>query len=77
MQVLLIKQVRVNQRLYFPLSAMEFLPLAWYQQAGRWQKAAESGKYIDISRKWSRYFTLTLIKLFESNLLTLVGVERK
>ncbi len=53
--------VRVNQRLYFPLSAMDFLLLAWYQQAGRWQKAVESGKYVDISGKWSRYFTLTLI----------------
>jgi hypothetical protein len=51
--------VRVNQQLYFPLSAMDFPLLAWYQQAGRWQKAVESGKYVDVSRKWSRYFTLT------------------
>jgi hypothetical protein len=35
------------------LSAMDFPLLAWYQQAGMWWKAAESGK-------WSRYFTLTL-----------------
>jgi hypothetical protein len=27
--------------------------LAWYQQAGR------CGKYVDVSRKWSRYFALT------------------
>jgi hypothetical protein len=51
--------VRVNQRLYFLLSATDFLLLAWYQQAGRWQKAAESGKNIDVSGKWSCYFTLT------------------
>jgi hypothetical protein len=56
------KRVRVNQWFYFPLSAMDFPLFAWYQQAGRWQKAVESGKYIDISGKWSRYFTLTLKK---------------
>ncbi len=49
----------VNQRLYFLLSATDFPLLAWYQQAGRWRKAAESGKYVDISGMWSRYFTLT------------------
>ncbi len=52
-------RVRVNQWLYFPLSLTDFLLLAWYQQAGRWRKAAESGKYVDVSGKWSRYFTLT------------------
>ncbi len=55
--------VWVNQRLYFPLSAMGFLLLAWYQQAGRWWEAAESGKYIDVSGKWSHYFTLTCLCL--------------
>ncbi len=34
--------VQVNQRLYFPLSTMNFPLLAWYQQAGRWRKAAEA-----------------------------------
>ncbi len=45
------------------LSATDFLQLAWYQQAGRWQKAAESRKYIDVGGKWSRYFTQTLDKI--------------
>ncbi len=52
-------RVRVNQWLYFPLSATDFPLLAWYQQAERWRKAAESGKYVDVSGKWSRYFTMT------------------
>jgi hypothetical protein len=52
-------RVWVNQWLYFLLSATDFPLLAWYQQAGRWRKAVESGKYVDISGKWSCYFTLT------------------
>jgi hypothetical protein len=31
---------------------------AWYQQAGSGRK--ESRKYVDVSGKWSCYFTLTL-----------------
>ncbi len=55
--------VWVNQRLYFLLSAMDFPLLAWYQQAGWWWEAAESGKYVDVSGKWSSYFTLTCLCL--------------
>jgi hypothetical protein len=54
-----VSGVQVNQRLYFQLSTMDFPLLVWYQQAGRWRKAAESRKYIDVSRRWSHYFTLT------------------
>jgi len=71
----LFDMVRVKQRLHFPLSTT-YLPLlsafrsmftfcpndnvsmgvtlACYQQAG------SGGKYIDVSGKWSRWFTLTL-----------------
>jgi hypothetical protein len=53
-----------------PLSAFRpNVTLAWYLQAGGPQsdvnvvpagwEVAESGKYVDVIRKWSRYFTLT------------------
>ncbi len=62
---------RVNQWLYFLLSATAFPLSTWVNQwlyfppqcyvsmlpAGG--EGAERGKYIDVSGKWSRYFTLT------------------
>jgi hypothetical protein len=71
-------QVRVNQRLHFPLSATCFpllsdfhsmsifrpndyisvgVTLACYQEVG------SGGKYVDVSGKWSCWFTLTLAML--------------
>ncbi len=39
------------------LSAFSVVPAG-----GRWQKAAESGKYVGVSRKCSCYFTLTRLQ---------------
>ncbi len=57
------KDANMRQSMKGPGKSTSLLSAFSVVPAGRrWRKAAESGKYVDVSRKCSRYFTLTRLQ---------------